>query len=166
MSVFYMGFSLGDDLVEMKEDLVLKLNDERRESRSNVTIENSDINGFDFDTEFDFWPIQHPTEPSREDRPVECPMPHSSRLSNDDDMMQEDRFLECKIPEGSIVHYQENGARETTEPTIRAVRKRHHDHADTITPLLQTLPVYHHSFHNTNNTTIFNKCQQVHKFES
>lgn len=79
--------------------------------------------------------------------------------------MQDDRFIERKIPEASIVLHQENSTLAATEPPIRAVRKRHHDHADTITPLLQTLPVYHHSHQNT-NTIIFNKFQHVHKFES
>lgn len=66
----------------MKEEVVVNLKDDSRESRNNGMIENVEIKGLDFETEFDFWPIQHPTEPSREDRPVQCPMPHSSQLSN------------------------------------------------------------------------------------
>ncbi|KAJ0439770.1 hypothetical protein HanHA300_Chr16g0629151 [Helianthus annuus] len=79
MSVLYMGCSLENDL-EMKEGVVIQLKDDSRESINNMMIENVGVNGFDFDTEFDFWPIQHPTEPSHEDRPVQCPMPHSSHL--------------------------------------------------------------------------------------
>ena len=29
----------------------------------------------------EFWPIEHPMEPSDEDRPVKCPMPHSSVIN-------------------------------------------------------------------------------------
>ena len=32
--------------------------------------------------EFEFWPIEHPTEPLDEDRPLKCPMPHSPSLTN------------------------------------------------------------------------------------
>ncbi|KAG6713443.1 hypothetical protein I3843_05G143000 [Carya illinoinensis] len=29
----------------------------------------------------EFWPVEHPMEPPDEDRPVKCPMPHSSPLN-------------------------------------------------------------------------------------
>ncbi|KAI3719887.1 hypothetical protein L6452_20792 [Arctium lappa] len=157
MSVFYMGFSLADDL-EMKEGMMVQLKDE---SISNGMIENVGVNGFDFETEFEFWPIQHPTEPSHEDRPVQCPMSHSSPLINDE-RMQDDRLAERKRPEASTVVHKENSALEATETPIRTVRKRHHDHTNTITPLLQTLPVSHQNM----NAAVLNKLQQVHRFES
>ncbi|XP_024988402.1 uncharacterized protein LOC112523154 [Cynara cardunculus var. scolymus] len=141
----------------MKEGVV-QLKDE---SISNGMIENVGVNGFDFKTEFEFWPIQHPTEPSHEDRPVQCPMSHSSPLINDE-RMQDDRFSERKRPEASMAVHKENSAQEATEPAIRTVRKRHHDHTNTITPLLQALPVSHQNM----NTTVLNKLQQVHRFES
>lgn len=31
--------------------------------------------------EVEFWPIEHPVEPSDEDRPVKCPIPHSSVIN-------------------------------------------------------------------------------------
>ena len=64
----------------MKDDMVIELKDDTRESRNTIMIENVGINGIDFEAEFEFWPIQHPSEPSHEDRPVQCPMPHSSHL--------------------------------------------------------------------------------------
>ncbi|KAG7979669.1 hypothetical protein I3843_05G143000 [Carya illinoinensis] len=30
----------------------------------------------------EFWPVEHPMEPPDEDRPVKCPMPHSSPLNS------------------------------------------------------------------------------------
>ncbi|KAL7604849.1 hypothetical protein Lser_V15G15295 [Lactuca serriola] len=140
MSILDMGSSFLDDL-EMKEGVVVQLKDDT---------------GFDLEPEFEFWPVQHPTEPSHEDRPVQCPIPHSSHLINDE-KMQDDRFSDRKRPE-------------VTEPpaaTIRTVRKRHHDHTDTIAPLLQTptVAVYPH-LHQKMNTTVFNKFHQVHRFES
>lgn len=64
----------------MKDDMVIELKDDTRESRNTIMIENVGINGIDFEAELEFWPIQHPSEPSHEDRPVQCPMPRSSHL--------------------------------------------------------------------------------------
>lgn len=139
-----MGFSLADDL-EMKDGVVIHLKDDNTEFLNN--------NGFDLETEFEFWPVQHPTEPSHEDRPVQCPIPHSSHLIKDE-RMQNDRFSERKRPEIA------------EPPAIRTVRKRHHDHTDTIAPLLlQSPPVCPH-LHQKMNTSVFNKLHQVHRFES
>lgn len=66
----------------MKEGVVVQLKDDIIEIKNSEMVENVGINGFDLETEFDFCPIQHPTEPSHEDRPVQCPMPHSSHLIN------------------------------------------------------------------------------------
>ncbi|KAL8227693.1 hypothetical protein R6Q57_015277 [Mikania cordata] len=156
MSVFYMGFSLEDDSKEMKEEVIVQLKDDSRETRNNLMIENVGVNCFDLETEFDFWPIQHPTEPSHEDGPVQCPMPHSSRQINDE-RMQDKRFSDHKKSEAKSVIHKDNNALEATEPTIRSVRKRHYDHTNTIIPLLPVSPY---------QKTIFSKLEQVHKFES
>nr|XP_043626690.1 uncharacterized protein LOC122598155 isoform X2 [Erigeron canadensis] len=164
MSVLDMGSSFLDDL-EMKEGMMVQKKDEIRGSRNNETIENVRTSGFDFETEFEFWPIQHPSEPSHEDRPVECPMPHSSHLINDE-RTQDDQFSERKRPEASTVLHKENDAREATEPRpIRTVRKRHHDHTNTITPLMQPPPTFSQLPQNM-DTMVFSKIQQVHKFKS
>ncbi|KAJ0435787.1 hypothetical protein HanIR_Chr17g0897231 [Helianthus annuus] len=98
-----MGLSSGDGDHEMKEGVVIQLKDDSREDQNNMMIENVGIKGieiepcFDLEPEFDFWPIQHPTEPSHEDRPVQCPMPHSSHLISDD-RMQDDRFQTARGP--------------------------------------------------------------------
>ncbi|KAJ0462166.1 hypothetical protein HanHA89_Chr16g0680451 [Helianthus annuus] len=160
MSVLYMGCSLENDL-EMKEGVVIQLKDDSRESINNMMIENVGVNGFDFDTEFDFWPIQHPTEPSHEDRPVQCPMPHSSHLIKDE-RMQDDGFSDHKKPEAKPVLHRNFKALEATEPIMRMVRKRHHDHTNVFMPLLPTLPAYSYS----HEKPVFNKLQQVPKFES
>ncbi|KAL4586475.1 hypothetical protein LXL04_011111 [Taraxacum kok-saghyz] len=141
MSILDIGSSFMDDL-EMKEGVVVQLNDDVKEMSRN--------NGFDLETEFEFWPVQHPTEPSHEDRPVQCPIPHSSHLITDD------RFSEQKRPEV------------TEASPIRTVRKRHHDNSDSIAPLLQlqTPTVDYHQLHQKMNTTVFNKFHQVHRFES
>ncbi|KAJ9563507.1 hypothetical protein OSB04_008667 [Centaurea solstitialis] len=142
----------------MKEGVVAQLKDG---SISNGMIENVGVNGFDFEPEFEFWPIQHPSEPSHEDRPIECPISHSSPVINDK-RMQDDRFSERKRSEASMVIHKQISALEATEPVIRTVRKRHHDHTNTITPLLQKLPVSHQNM----NASVLNKLQQVHRFES
>ncbi|CAI9761932.1 unnamed protein product [Fraxinus pennsylvanica] len=40
-----------------------------------------DFNG-NGESSFEFWPVQHPSEPPEEDRPVECPMPAGSSVIN------------------------------------------------------------------------------------
>ena len=76
--------------------------------------------------------------------------------------MQDDRFSERKRPEVSMVFHKENSVLEATEPVNRTFRKRHHDHTNTMTPLLQKLPVSHQNM----NAAVLNKLQQVHRFES
>ncbi|KAK1425493.1 hypothetical protein QVD17_20845 [Tagetes erecta] len=141
MSVVYMGFSLEDDL-EMKEEGMVQPKIDSRENTNNLMIKNVGINSFDLVTDFDFWPIQHPTEPSHEDRPVQCPMPHSSNLINNE-RMQDGRFLDHKILKAKTLLCKGNNGLEARESAIRMVRKRHHDHTNTIIPLPpMSPPVY------------------------
>ncbi|KAF5757394.1 hypothetical protein HanRHA438_Chr17g0836501 [Helianthus annuus] len=144
-----MGLSSGDGDHEMKEGVVIQLKDDSREDQNNMMIENVGIKGidiepcFDLEPEFDFWPIQHPTEPSHEDRPVQCPMPHSSHLISDD-RMQDDRFSDRKRPEAKTTLHKENNELSAIKPPVRMVRKRHHDHTNAVISLLQMPSVYPH----------------------
>ncbi|KAL8490413.1 hypothetical protein ACS0TY_025572 [Phlomoides rotata] len=54
-----------------------------RKSVSSETTEMSEGGGLMFGEESaaDFWPVQHPVEPPQGERPVECPMPHSSVIN-------------------------------------------------------------------------------------
>ncbi|XP_076945678.1 uncharacterized protein LOC143616855 [Bidens hawaiensis] len=160
MSVVYMGCSLEDDL-EMKEGVVIQLKQDTRESSSNSMIENMEVNGFDLEPEFDFWPIQHPSEPSHEDRPVQCPMPHSSHLIKDE-RLQDDRFSCQTKSEAKLVLNKDDNVLEARKPAMRMVRKRHHDHTNTILPSLPMSPLCPYS----HQKAVFNKIQQVPKFES
>lgn len=40
-----------------------------------------DVRSHGVEGEVEFWPIEHPMEPSDEDRPVKCPMPDSSVIN-------------------------------------------------------------------------------------
>ncbi|KAK1412094.1 hypothetical protein QVD17_33077 [Tagetes erecta] len=142
--IHVMGLSsVDDDDIEMKEGMVVQLKEDTEENRNNLMIEDVGMMVFDLEPEFDFSPIQHPTEPSHEDRPVQCPMPHSSHFISDE-RMQDHRSSHRKKPEAKIVLDKENNALKAIESPIRMVRKRHHDHTNTITPLLQTPHVHPH----------------------
>ncbi|KAK9074454.1 hypothetical protein SSX86_007052 [Deinandra increscens subsp. villosa] len=145
MSILDLGSSFLDNL-EMKERVVIQLTDDRRDVKNNLMIENMGINGFDLEPVFDFGPIQHPTEPSNEDRPVQCPIPNSSHVISDE-RMQEDRFPNRKRPEAKTVLHKEDNALKATESPVRMVRKRHHDHTNAIIPLLQTPNIVHPHLH-------------------
>lgn len=86
-------------------------------------------------------------------------------MSLQDERMQDDRLSERKRREASMIHQKESSALEATEPRIRAVRKRHHDHTDTITQKLQTPSIDLH-LHQKMNTAVSDKLQQVQRFES
>ncbi|XP_076953626.1 uncharacterized protein LOC143627757 isoform X2 [Bidens hawaiensis] len=141
--MYVMGLSSVDDDLEMKEAEVIQLKDDNRENRNNLMTENVGIKSFDLEPELDFYPIQHPTEPSHEDRPVQCPMPHSSNLISDE-RMQDDRLFDRKRPEAKMLLHKENNELKAIGPPVRMVRKRHHDHTNIIIPLLQTPPVHPH----------------------
>ncbi|XP_076936740.1 uncharacterized protein LOC143604022 isoform X1 [Bidens hawaiensis] len=142
MSILDMGSSFLDNL-EMKEEEMIQLKDDSRENRNNLMIENVGIKSFDLEPEYDFYPIQHPTEPSQEDRPVQCPMPQSSNLISDE-RMQDDRLSERKRPEAKMLLHRENNELKAIDPPVRMVRKRHHDHTNIIIPFLQTPSVHPH----------------------
>lgn len=79
--------------------------------------------------------------------------------------MQDGRFSERKRPEALTILHKESGAFEPMGPPSRTFRKRHHDHTNTVTPLLQRPPVHPH-LHQDINTIVFNKFEQVHRFGS
>ncbi|KAI3467940.1 hypothetical protein Pfo_024603 [Paulownia fortunei] len=70
MSFLHMGFPQKEDAID-------------RKSINSETTEMSDRGGVIFGEEsvFEFWPIQHPIEPPQWDKPVECPLPHSSLIN-------------------------------------------------------------------------------------
>ncbi|XP_031121841.1 uncharacterized protein LOC116024941 [Ipomoea triloba] len=75
-----------------------------------------------------FWPVQHPTEPLEEDRPIICPMPYSSSVLKNNGL-QEGRFsadIMRKRSDYSAPRKSGGILEVTMEPPIRVVRKRHH----------------------------------------
>ncbi|CAH9146475.1 unnamed protein product [Cuscuta epithymum] len=79
-----------------------------------------------------FSPVQHPTEPLGEDRPIICPMPYSSSILKGNAGLQAGRFSADMVRRRRSDHSfapprKSGGILEVTmEPPIRAVRKRHH----------------------------------------
>ncbi|XP_030508182.2 uncharacterized protein LOC115722935 [Cannabis sativa] len=70
-------------------------------------------NGVEF--EFEIWPVEHPMEPPDEDRPVKCPIPHSSLINEQ----------EKRIAVAEEKKFEEDD-KEVGTGTVRPVRKRHH----------------------------------------
>lgn len=77
--------------------------------------------------------------------------------------MQDRRFSDHKNSEAKTVLRIGNNGLEATKPTIRMVRKRHHDHSNTIIPLLPVSPPLYPYLR---QKSILNEPHQVHKFES
>ncbi|CAL5213933.1 unnamed protein product [Lathyrus oleraceus] len=115
----------------------------------------------------DFFPVEHPLEPPDEDRPVKCPMPESSVIS--DERMHEKRKTESIRKREEISGAGRRTAATDTGAPARGVRKRHHTltHGSggdiVMTPLMRmpSLPPLQ-----SQNITIFQVLQQLDKFES
>ncbi|XP_042978856.1 uncharacterized protein LOC122309434 isoform X2 [Carya illinoinensis] len=122
----------------------------------------------------EFWPVEHPMEPPDEDRPVKCPMPHSSPL-NDwglrtgisgilDGGTNDRRFSESlrKRSEVPDLLSTEGVDGADVRPHVQAVRKRQHTltHGDQ-TPVMRMQPLPP-----TQNITVFQMLQQFDEFES
>ncbi|KAM7463365.1 hypothetical protein LguiA_031486 [Lonicera macranthoides] len=115
------------------------------------------------ESEFEFWPIEHPTEPLDEDQPVKCPVPGSS-VTNNRRTQRGNRSLRAEL--STSVKKEERLVAVPEDPPVRAVRKRHHNltHGDHImTPLLRMPPHYPYP---PQSITIFDVLQQLNKFES
>ncbi|KAG6599867.1 uncharacterized protein LOC111482932 [Cucurbita maxima] len=113
------------------------------------------------EVDMEFWPLQHPTEPDDEDRPVVCPMPNSSSILDEGTMHNGKRAPESWRKRTEV----SREVKASAETAVRVVRKRHHhtlsrpDHlmgGMSPVPLLPT----------TQNFTIFQMLQQLDKFES
>ncbi|CAI9779150.1 unnamed protein product [Fraxinus pennsylvanica] len=81
-----------------------------------------DFHGNGEESSFEFWPVQHPSEPPEEDRPIECPMPADSSVINGNNKLQQ-KFSE-RLQRNSAVFNREK--RLDRVLPIRATRKRHH----------------------------------------
>ncbi|KAG2707613.1 hypothetical protein I3760_05G155400 [Carya illinoinensis] len=110
----------------------------------------------------EFWPVEHPMEPPDEDRPVKCPMPHSSPLN--DGGTNDRRFSESlrKRSEVPDLLSTEGVDGADVRPHVQAVRKRQHTltHGDQ-TPVMRMQPLPP-----TQNITVFQMLQQFDEFES
>ncbi|KAK9074455.1 hypothetical protein SSX86_007053 [Deinandra increscens subsp. villosa] len=129
-------------LKEMKED-TMQLKDECGGTKNNLMIEDLGSKGLDLEPELDFGPIQHPIEPSHEDRPIKFPMPHSFYLITEE-QTEEYQFLDRKITEPQVLLHKEDDALKAIESPVIMIRMRHHDHTNAIVPVLQTSPVQAH----------------------
>ncbi|GAA0147493.1 hypothetical protein Leryth_002924 [Lithospermum erythrorhizon] len=104
------------------------------------------------ESEFEFWPLEHPTEPSEEDKPVKCPMPYSSAANNNsresDQLMMHDS-LRKRTEFSTTTTNRGRISIELGEPPAQAVRKRHHplSRGDSTVPtsLARAPPLYRRS---------------------
>ncbi|XP_052204912.1 uncharacterized protein LOC127809822 isoform X2 [Diospyros lotus] len=145
-----------------KKESLIPVIDETSKARDRVRMDFCQ-NGVESNTEF--WPIEHPTEPPDEDQPVKCPVPDSS-------LVNEEQFCDSprKRTELSAVVNKEGMmvvAAAAAEPPAQAVRKRHHaathrDHT-VVNPPLRRPPVHPLP---TRDFTIFQLLQPFNKSES
>ncbi|PON83782.1 hypothetical protein TorRG33x02_204490 [Trema orientale] len=184
MNIFSKGPACEDDF-EAKENRIVSETEERDNLVMDMMMNNNNnnnnnqnhSNGVEF--EFEIWPVEHPMEPPDEDRPVKCPIPHSSIINEEgkrEKRLAESlnkRAEECKVGKKGEEE-EEKGS--VIERPVRAVRKRHHmtltgenEHNDsneddnTISPLSRMPPLPPLP---TQNLTIFQMLQQFDEFES
>ncbi|CAJ2677736.1 unnamed protein product [Trifolium pratense] len=159
-----MGFSCEDHFEE--KDMEFSFIDETSETTQNSIIMEvyHHYHGVD---NTDFFPVEHPMEPPDEDRPVKCPMPQSSVIT--DERKHEKRNADSIRKRGEISGTTTEGQRRASvDAPARGVRKRHHTltHGSggdiVMTPLMRmpSLPLQ------SQNITIFQVLQQLDKFES
>ncbi|MED6174385.1 hypothetical protein PIB30_068568 [Stylosanthes scabra] len=174
----FMGFSCAEDhfILDEKEEGGFPLFHEIIESTATQGMEvlhhhhhesNDNINT-------DFFPVEHPMEPTDEDRPVKCPMPESSVINNDGGV-HDKRYSESLRKRGEISETTVDAggrvATMDTEPSARGVRKRHHPltHGGDLvmTPLMTmpTPPPPPPPLPSQQNITIFEMLQQLDKFQ-
>ncbi|KAF3432048.1 hypothetical protein FNV43_RR26787 [Rhamnella rubrinervis] len=166
MNIYSVGFSCGDDY-DGKESKVGYIDErscretKQRDSSSTTTRMDQMQHGDDDDeddghevvqvVDFEIWPVEHPSEPPDEDRPVKCPMPADSSsvinlisacseiYENEMENLKEGGKREKRFGERTMRKRPEvkklqggNGMEEEEEamtsepPPVRAVRKRHH----------------------------------------
>ncbi|KAL5553338.1 hypothetical protein UlMin_040739 [Ulmus minor] len=148
---------------------------EEREERGGMEMQEED-DSVGVEVDFEIWPVEHPMEPPEEDRPVKCPMPHSSVVN--DEGKREKKLAESlrkKAEESATTAAGEAEKKHATmeeevegERPVRAVRKRHHnltrgEEEHVIMPLSRMPPLPPLP---TQNLTIFQMLQQFDKFES
>ncbi|XP_043720271.1 uncharacterized protein LOC122667876 isoform X2 [Telopea speciosissima] len=150
-----MGFSCGDGFDKREAKVPLRPEIEEAEVQRGVDMQGG--HGLELDLEFK--PIEHPVEPSDEDRPVKCPMPGSS-VSNVERLAESLR----KRGEVSTDMNEEGMLVVAVEPPARAVRKRHHTltRNHSIPPLLKRAPLPPLQ---TQNSTIFQMLQQCNEYD-
>lgn len=162
-----MGFSCEDHSEEKEREFTLI-------EETSVTTQNSIImevyhhhHHQRVDNNTDFFPVEHPMEPPDEDRPVKCPMPESSVIS--DERMHEKRNTESIRKRGEMSGSGQRTAGMDTDAPARGVRKRHHtlthgSSGDIVMTPLMRMP--HLPPLQSQNITIFQVLQQLDKFES
>ncbi|OWM69579.1 uncharacterized protein LOC116199165 [Punica granatum] len=127
-----MGISCEGDTGE-KECQVPWTSEERGSTDSSAGIQ------------MEFWPLEHPTEPSDEDQPVKCPISNSSAINVAE--MSKDRSTETarKRAEFTVTTRDREMITIADAGTLaaRSDRKRHHTltHGDiVITPIMRPTP--------------------------
>ncbi|XVF02981.1 hypothetical protein REPUB_Repub04eG0221100 [Reevesia pubescens] len=161
---FPTEFACGD-VFDRKEGEVPAIDETSWESRYKGGSMDLHHHGNAIEFDIDFWPVEHPMEPQDEDRPVKCPMPASSSI-NDGKGHEERVAAESWRKRSEIPEMVKKGIGVTTEPAVRAVRKRHHtltrdDHI--MKPLVRMPPTPPLP---TQNLTIFQMLQEFDKFNS
>ncbi|XP_061989905.1 uncharacterized protein LOC133708463 isoform X1 [Rosa rugosa] len=180
-----MGFSCGSHYYDGEEPEVPLINETKRCAAMDVQVHNELHEGEVELFDFEFWPIEHPSEPPDEDHPLKCPMPDSSVINID--------IVSCKInlQDGgtgrvSESNYNSSMPRKRSEVSsaafmdemvdqppvpvpvpVRAVRKRHHTltrgGGDHIISPLRRMPPHPPRPLPAQSITVFQMLQQLDK---
>ncbi|MED6193648.1 hypothetical protein PIB30_021624 [Stylosanthes scabra] len=165
----FMGFSCADHFILDEKEGGFPLFDEieNQQQGQGMEVHHNENNT-------DFFPVEHPMEPTDEDRPVKCPMPESSVINNDggvhDKRYAESLRKRVEISETTVDGGGGRVATMDTEPPTRGVRKRHHTlthGGDLVMTPLMTMPAPPPPppLPSQQNITIFEMLQQLDKFQ-
>ncbi|XP_050374193.1 uncharacterized protein LOC126791761 isoform X2 [Argentina anserina] len=169
-----MGFSRGSHYYDGEEPEVPLINETKRCAAMDVQIHNELHEGQVDLFDFEFWPIEHPSEPPDEDHPLKCPMPDSSVINDGGTARVSESNYNSSLPrkrtEVSSPGFTDEMVDQPPVPVsvpVRAVRKRHHTltrgGGDHIISPLRRMPPHPPRPLPAQSITVFQMLQQLDK---
>ncbi|KAM5567869.1 hypothetical protein ABKV19_015779 [Rosa sericea] len=169
-----MGFSCGSHYYDGEEPEVPLINETKRCAAMDVQVHNEVHEGQVELFDFEFWPIEHPSEPPDEDHPLKCPMPDSSVINDGGTGRVSESNYNSSMPrkrtEVSSAAFMDEMVDQPPVPVpvpVRAVRKRHHTltrgGGDHIISPLRRMPPHPPRPLPAQSITVFQMLQQLDK---
>ncbi|XP_004299006.1 PREDICTED: uncharacterized protein LOC101296099 isoform X2 [Fragaria vesca subsp. vesca] len=127
-----MAFSCGSHYYDGEEPEVPLINETKRCAAMDVQVHNELHEGQVELLDFEFWPVEHPSEPPDEDHPLKCPMPDSSVINDGGTGRVSESNYKSSMPRKRTEVSSPCFMEMVDQPPVpvavpvRTVRKRHH----------------------------------------